>query len=49
MAKTVDHVQKATQEARKQFDDQLAVDKATFIQLKVEFEKYKTETIEKLN
>ena len=46
---TVVDAQKAVAAVRKQCDEQVAVEQAGFIQVKAEFEKYKTETGDRLN
>ena len=46
---TVDHAAKAVAASKKQYEDQLAVEQARFIQMKHEFEAYKRETSDKLN
>ena len=46
---TIEDAQKAVAAVRKQCDEQVAVEKARFIQVKAEFEKYKTESDDRLN
>ena len=48
-AQTVEHARAAIATAKKQYEEQAAIEQARFIQLKVEFENYKREMSEKIN
>ena len=48
-AQTVEHARSAIATAKKQYEEQAAIEQAGFIQLKVEFENYKREMSEKIN
>jgi hypothetical protein len=48
-AQTVEHARNAIAAAKKQYEEQAAIEQARFIQLKVEFENYKREMSDKIN
>ena len=48
-AQIVEHAKEAIAAAKKQYEEQTAVEQTRFIQLKPEFENYKRETAEKIN